>query len=79
MNPTLLAGLLLGVLVSAWTFLMGITGWYRDPARIEELIRFQAPWQKPLPTAFAGVFGTWVTGLVASLLVAIGLRRKTLQ
>jgi len=161
MNPTLLAGLLLGVLVSAWTFLMGITGWYRDPARlalfwvvipiqigvllwglrktapqagygrqvlhgvamsvlgsliifggsllfttivfpsyfkelealgrlkmaqeglsparIEELIRLQAPWQKPLPTAFAGVFGTWVTGLVTSLLAAIWLRRKALR
>ncbi len=158
MNPTLLAGLVLGLLVAVWTFVMGFTGWYRHPSllllfwvvipiqigvllwglrktapqagygrqvinglsisviasvlifgsslcfttlafpnyfqelevlgrlkmaqaglgpdRIEELVRLQAPWQKPLPTAFSGVFGTWVTGLVTSLLAAIWLRRK---
>jgi hypothetical protein len=32
MNTTLKAGILLGVLVSAWTYLMGITGWYKSPA-----------------------------------------------
>jgi hypothetical protein len=26
------AGLVLGILVSAWTYFMGITGWYKDPA-----------------------------------------------
>jgi len=158
MNPTLAAGLLLGFLVSAWSFIWAFAGWYRNPAtfplfwmvipiqivvviwglrqtaprtgygrqvvlgvaisvlgsliifggsllltsvafptyfqdleklgrmqmaqdglspdRIEELIRQQAPWQKPLPAAFSGVFGTWVTGLVASLIAAIWLRRK---
>ena len=158
MNPTLLAGLVLGLLVATWTFVMGFTGWYRHPSllllfwvviplqigvllwglrktapqagygrqvinglsisviasviifgsslcfttlvfpnyfqelealgrlkmaqaglgpdRIEELVRLQAPWQKPLPTAFSGVFGTWVTGLVTSLLAAIWLKRK---
>jgi len=158
MNPTLSAGLLLGVLVAAWTFVMGFTGWYRHPSllllfwvvipvqiavivwglrrtaphtnygrqvvngvvisviasliifgasllfttvafpqyfkelealgrlkmaqdglspeRIEELIRLQAPWQKPLPTAFSGVFGTWVTGLVTSLIAAAFLKKK---
>jgi hypothetical protein len=158
MNPTLSAGLLLGVLVAVWTFVMGLTGWYRHPSllllfwmvipiqiaavvwglrrtasrtdygwqvingvvisviasliifgaslffttvafpqyfkdlealgrlkmaqeglapeRIEEIIRMQAPWQKPLPTAFSGVFGTWVTGLVTSLIAAAFLRRK---
>ncbi len=158
MNPTLLAGLLLGLLVAVWTFVMGFTGWYRHPSllllfwvviplqigvllwglrktapqagygrqvinglsisviasviifgsslcftmlafpryfqelealgrlkmaqaglgpdRIDELVRLQAPWQKPLPTAFSGAFGTWVTGLVTSLLAAIWLRRK---
>jgi hypothetical protein len=157
MNPTLSAGLLLGVLVAAWTFVMGFTGWYRHPSllqlfwvvipiqiavlvwglrktaprtnygrqvingvvisviasliifggsllfttvafpqyfqelealgrlkmaqdglspeHIEELIRLQAPWQKPLPTAFSGVFGTWVTGLVTSL-IAAGFLKK---
>lgn len=158
MNPTLLAGLLLGMLVAVWTFVMGLTGWYRHPSllllfwvvipvqiavivwglrktaahtnygrqvvngvvisviasmiifaasllfttvafpqyfkelealgrvkmaqdglspkRIEELIRLQAPWQKPLPTAFSGVFGTWVTGLVTSLIAAAFQRKK---
>jgi len=158
MNPTLLAGLLLGALEAIWTFVMGFTGWYCNPslnflfwmvipiqiamiawglrqtaphtsygrqvingvvisviasliifcasllfttvafpnyfkemeflgrlkmtqaglssARIEEVIRMQAQWQKPLPTAFSGVFGTWVTGLVASLIAAAILRRK---
>jgi hypothetical protein len=32
MNPILSAGLLIGVLCSLWTFVMGFTGWYKDPA-----------------------------------------------
>jgi len=32
MKPTLKAGLVLGILVVAWTFVMGVTGWYKDPA-----------------------------------------------
>jgi hypothetical protein len=32
MSTTVKAGLVLGVIVSAWTYLMGITGWYKDPA-----------------------------------------------
>ena len=31
MPPTLSAGLVLGLSVAAWTFVMGITGWYRHP------------------------------------------------
>jgi hypothetical protein len=31
MNPTLAAGLLIGVLCGVWTFVMGFTGWYKDP------------------------------------------------
>lgn len=158
MNPTLFAGLLLGLFVAAWTFVMGFTGWYRHPqlltlfwlvipvqiglviwslwktaprngygrqvasgvalsmiasviifggsllfttvvfpeyfkeletlgrqimaqqgksaAEIEALIQQSAAHQKPLPYAFAGVFGTWVTGFVTSLVAAIWLRRK---
>ena len=33
MTPTLTAGLLLGVLCGAWTFVMGFTGWYKDPGK----------------------------------------------
>jgi hypothetical protein len=32
MNPILSAGLLIGVLCSVWIFVMGFTGWYKDPA-----------------------------------------------
>jgi hypothetical protein len=32
MNPIFSAGVLIGVLCGAWTFVMGFTGWYRDPA-----------------------------------------------
>lgn len=31
MNPILSAGILIGVLCSAWMFVMGFTGWYLDP------------------------------------------------
>jgi hypothetical protein len=32
MNPILSAGLLIGVLCGVWTFVMGFTGWYKDPS-----------------------------------------------
>ena len=32
MNPILTTGLLIGTLCGIWTFVMGLTGWYRDPA-----------------------------------------------
>lgn len=32
MKPILTAGISLGVLVAIWTFVMGFTGWYKDPA-----------------------------------------------
>jgi hypothetical protein len=31
MNPILSAGLLIGVLCGVWTFVVGFTGWYKDP------------------------------------------------
>jgi hypothetical protein len=158
MPLVLRAGLLLGLLVEAWTFVMGFTGWYKDPAllnlfwlviliqagvllwalrgsrdsagygrqvlngvlvsavasvlifggsllfttvvfpdyfrelealgretlakgglspeQVEATLRAQAPFQTPLVNALMGVAGTLVTGLVVSLLAAIGLRRK---
>jgi len=33
MNPILAAGLLIGVLCGLWTFVMGFTGWYKDPSK----------------------------------------------
>ena len=32
MNPIFSAGVLIGLLCGAWTFVMGFTGWYKDPA-----------------------------------------------
>jgi len=32
MPPTLRAGFILGLAVAAWTFVMGLTGWYKHPA-----------------------------------------------
>jgi hypothetical protein len=32
MNPILSAGLLIGLLCGVWIFVMGFTGWYKDPA-----------------------------------------------
>ncbi|HEX7597688.1 MAG TPA: hypothetical protein VF518_05700, partial [Polyangia bacterium] len=32
MPPTLRAGLILGLSVAAWTFIMGFTGWYKHPS-----------------------------------------------
>ena len=32
MNPIFSAGVAIGVLCAAWTFVMGFTGWYKDPA-----------------------------------------------
>jgi hypothetical protein len=34
MNPILSAGLLIGVLCGVWTFVMGFTGWYKDPVML---------------------------------------------
>jgi hypothetical protein len=32
MNPILNAGVVIGALCALWTFVMGFTGWYKDPA-----------------------------------------------
>jgi hypothetical protein len=32
MNPILSTGVLIGLLCSTWTFVMGFTGWYKNPA-----------------------------------------------
>jgi hypothetical protein len=34
MPPILAAGVLIGVLCGAWTLVMGITGWYKDPVML---------------------------------------------
>ncbi len=34
MSTTVRAGVLLGALVTVWTFVMGFTGWYKDPVML---------------------------------------------
>lgn len=34
MSTTVLGGVLIGVLCSIWTFVMGFTGWYKDPVML---------------------------------------------
>ncbi|HEY0874160.1 MAG TPA: DUF4199 domain-containing protein [Vicinamibacterales bacterium] len=34
MTPIPAAGLLIGVLCSLWMFMMGFTGWYKDPSKL---------------------------------------------
>jgi hypothetical protein len=34
MTPILATGLLIGVLCGVWTFVMGFTGWYKDPVMV---------------------------------------------
>ena len=38
MNPILNAGLLVGVLCGLWTFVMGFTGWYKDPVMVNAFL-----------------------------------------
>jgi hypothetical protein len=158
MNQTLKTGVWIGVLCVAWTFVMGFTGWYKDPAlvnafflvilvevallavglrktaatqgygrqvltgtlmavvaaaiifggsllfttvafptyfqdvraaqeemlraagktpaEIEAAVRAASAGQTPLANALAGVVGTVVTGLVASLVIAAFFRKR---
>jgi hypothetical protein len=34
MNPILAGGLTIGLLCGVWTFVMGFTGWYKDPVKL---------------------------------------------
>lgn len=34
MNTTVKGGILIGVLCAVWTFVMGFTGWYKDPSML---------------------------------------------
>jgi hypothetical protein len=162
MNPILAAGLLIGVLCVAWTFVMGFAGWYKDPvmamnaflpvvilietcgllwglrrtaaqgrtysgqvvagtlmsivagtviiagslffttvafpqyfeeineasrqlmtregkteAEIAEAVNAVAPWQTPLANAFAGLLGTFITGVIISAVAAIWIRARS--
>lgn len=44
MHPVLRSALVLGLGVVAWTFVMGLTGWYKDP-QLLRLFWVVIPWQ----------------------------------
>jgi len=160
MKPSVKGGLAIGILCAVWTYIMGFTGWYRDPAmtslfwvvvlievgvliwalrlvpeaqrsygallkqgvlmsliggiivffasllfttvffpeyfaelqaieaeglraqgmtaeQIEQMQAVTSMMQSPVPNAVLGFLGTFVTGTLASLLIAIFLRKKT--
>lgn len=71
------AGVLLGVLCVIWTFVMGFTGWYKDPVMLNLfflVILFEigfVVWalRRTAPTATWG--GQMVNGLVLSLVAGV--------
>lgn len=135
MNPILAAGLLIGVLCGASTFVWGLTGWYKDPAMANVFIPVvsaieiggliwglrktaaqgrtysgqvvagtfmaivagvviicasllfttvvyrdfsatNASGQTPISSALAGFLGTFMTGVIASAIIAIWIRAR---
>jgi hypothetical protein len=134
MNPILSAGVLIGALCALWTFVMGFTGWYKDPAMLRafflvipieiggliwglrrtaaegrgyqgqivagtlmsvvagiiiicsslifttvafpDYVTARSAGGTPMGEAMAGFMGTLVTGIVASAVIAIFVRRK---
>jgi hypothetical protein len=67
------SGILLGVLVTIWQFVMGLTGWYKDPALMnvfflvivfEIVVLLRMLWQTAPTAAYVGQL---VNGLVFSL------------
>ena len=72
MNPVLSAGLLIGVGCAIWTFVMGATGWYKDPSMarlfyVVILLSLVAVFRGSLKLAVV-VGGTVLFGIAARLL-----------
>jgi len=77
MNVPIRAGVLLGVLCVFWTFMMGITGWYKDPVMLN-LFFLVIPleigivvWALRKTAAGATWGGQVVNGLVLSLVASV--------
>jgi hypothetical protein len=47
-----------------------------SPEQIEAVVKAQAPMQTPLGSAFAGALGTWITGLLTSLVASVWYRKR---
>lgn len=77
MNVPIRAGVLLGVLCAAWTFVMGFTGWYKDPVLVNVfflVILLEIGiviWAVRQKAATATWGGQVVNGLVLSLVASV--------
>jgi len=77
MSTPVRAGVLLGVLVVAWMFVMGLTGWYKDPVLLSlfflviplEIVVVVWALVRTAPTASYGT--QVVNGLVLSLVAGV--------
>ena len=77
MNVSIRAGILLGVLCAAWTFVMGFTGWYKDPVMVNVFF-LVVPleigiviWALRQTAATATWGGQIVNGLVLSVVASV--------
>jgi hypothetical protein len=77
MNVSIRAGVLLGVLCAAWTFVMGFTGWYKDPVMVNVFF-LVVPleigiviWALRQTAATATWGGQIVNGLVLSVVASV--------
>jgi hypothetical protein len=77
MNVPIRAGVLLGVLCAAWTFVMGFTGWYKDPVMVNVFFLVVlleigiVIWATRKTAATATWGGQIVNGLVLSLVASV--------
>jgi hypothetical protein len=77
MSTPIRAGILLGILVTIWQFVMGVTGWYKDPALMNvfflvivfEIVVLLWALRKTAATTTYG--GQVVNGLVFSLVASV--------
>ena len=74
MNPILAAGVLIGVFCGLWTFVMGFTGWYKDP------VMMQAFWVVVLIELFGLIWGlrqtaregrAWASQVLAGTMMSV--------
>lgn len=77
MSTTVRAGVLLGALVTFWTFVMGFTGWYKDPVMLNLffiviLVQIGVLGWTLRTTAAGSTYGQQVVnGLVVSLVAGV--------
>ena len=77
MSIPIRAGVLLGILVTIWTFVMGFTGWYKDPVMLNLFFLVillevgMVVWALARTAAHTTYGGQVVNGLVLSLMAGV--------